>query len=136
VPRGSVPPIERAECHVTRHATGNSAIFIAEKDQQIVGSISFSQFGRPQLNHTVVVGVNVARDFRAQGVGRELLTHGLSWAKQSSAIQRVELEAISNNLSAIHLYESCGFVREGIKRQAVKKPEGYFDMYVYGLILK
>lgn len=136
VPRVFVPPLEQAERHVARHSQGNSAIFIAQHNHQIIGSISFSQFGRPQLDHTVGIGLNVANDFRAQGVGRGLLTHGLSWAKQTRAIERVELEVISNNLAAIQLYHSFGFEREGIKRQAVKKPEGYFDMYVYGLIVK
>ena len=134
VPRGNTPTPEQIKAYVSRHATGNNALFLAEIDTHIVGSIALTRFGRPQLDHAAGLGLNVAAAFRGQGIGRALLQHSLQWAKQSSTIERIELEVIENNASAIHLYEQLGFQREGSKRHAVKKPQGYFDMYIYGLV--
>ncbi len=136
VPRGHTPTIDQASAYLARHAAGDSAVFIAEISNTIVGSIALTGFARPQLNHAVCVGLNVASSFRGQGIGRSLLSHALQWAAHSTNIERVELEVIENNSTAIHLYEQHGFEREGIKRKAVKKPSGYFDMHIYGLLLK
>lgn len=139
VPRGTTPSPEQVKAYILRHITGNNAVFLAEihnpaMDNNIVGSIALTCFGRPQLDHVAGLGLNVAADFRGQGIGRALLQHALQWAKQSSTIERIELEVIDNNASAIHLYEHFGFQREGTKRNAVKKPERYFDMHIYGLV--
>jgi RimJ/RimL family protein N-acetyltransferase len=40
----------------------------------------------------------------------------------------------ANNLAAIRLYKSFGFLHEGIKRHAVKKDDGYLDVHVMGLL--
>lgn len=139
VPRGATPALGHIEAYVSRHATGNNAVFLAkmhypESDNIIVGSVALTCFGRPQLDHAAGLGLNVAASFRGQGIGHALMQHALQWARQSSTIERIELEVIENNASAIHLYEQLGFQREGIKRKAVKKPDGYFDIYIYGLV--
>lgn len=134
VPRGHTPTPAQVEAYISRHATGDNAVFLAEIDAHIVGSIALTRFGRSQLDHAAGLGLNVAAAFRGQGIGRALLQHALQWAKQSSTIERIELDVIENNSSAIHLYEHFGFQREGTKRHAVKKPERYFDMHIYGLV--
>jgi putative acetyltransferase len=70
----------------------------------------------------------VAREYRGQGIGRALLVHTLLWAARAPSVERIELEVTANNASAIHLYQSVGFVVEGVKRDALKKGERLIDL--------
>jgi len=51
-------------------------------------------------------------------------------------VERIELLVMENNVVALRLYESLGFIREGIKLCAVKKPYGYINVIVMGLLMK
>lgn len=135
-PRQIIPALEQVRQFIAAHTGERSAIFLAEEEGQIIGTINLTRFGWPQLDHVVWLGLNVASKFRNKGVGRSLLVYGLQWTSQVPQLERVELEVISNNFPAIHLYESFGFVREGVKRSAVKKGEQYLDVFVYGLLIK
>ncbi len=128
------PPIEQVESYLAAHAGQRSALFLAEVDGQILGTANLTRFARPPLEHALALGLNVAAGARNQGIGRSLLAHGLRWAA-SAGVERVELEVLANNLAAIHLYQAFGFVREGVKRRAVKRDGGYIDIHIYGLLL-
>lgn len=135
-PLASQPTPEEVERHVTRHDGQNSAIFLAEISGKLAGFLNLARFPRPQTDHTVGLGLNVAKDFRGKGIGRALLQRGIAWANETPAIERIELEVMQNNPAGIHLYESCGFVTEGIKRAAVKKPFGHVDVIIMGMLIK
>ena len=45
-------------------------------------------------------------------------------------------EGIENNEVAIHLYEKCGFVREGIKRESNYKNGRYTSMIMMSILKK
>jgi putative acetyltransferase len=47
-------------------------------------------------------------------------------------LTRLELEVMADNIGAIRLYEQCGFVVEGRKRDAVMRPGGFVDLLVMG----
>jgi len=49
-------------------------------------------------------------------------------------ITRIELQSRSDNLGAIALYESMGFVREGRKRRGMRIDGVYFDMVELALV--
>jgi putative acetyltransferase len=93
----------------------------------LIGNVSAT--GGPRgLAHTLTLGISVARDWRNQGVGRALLLAALAYCQQTPAVHRLELEVITTNARAIHLYERLGFQREGIRRQALKKHGHFVDL--------
>ena len=51
-------------------------------------------------------------------------------------LNRVELEVLSSNSRAIHLYEKIGFEKEGIKKEAAYKKGFYVDVLFMGLLKK
>jgi RimJ/RimL family protein N-acetyltransferase len=135
LPRSGVAKPEQVRKFVASHSGQLSALFLAEDRGQIVGTANLTRFGRPEVDHAIGLGLNVANSARGKGIGRSLLSHALQWATLSPQVERVELEVFANNAPAIHLYESFGFLREGVKRRAVKKRERYIDIYVYGLLV-
>jgi RimJ/RimL family protein N-acetyltransferase len=132
----SMPTLDQVNQFIAAHTGERSVIFLAEAEGQIIGTINLTRFGWPQLDHVVWLGLNVAAEFRNHGIGHRLLACGLQWASQVPQIERVELEVIADNFPAIHLYESFGFVREGVKRSAVKKGGQHYDVFIYGLLQK
>lgn len=62
------------------------------------------------------LGVYILRDWRDQGVGTALMDAAMTWALTQPEVRRVELEVMTTNARAIHLYEKFGFEREGIRR--------------------
>lgn len=51
-------------------------------------------------------------EFRGQGIGRQLLLHGLHSAKEEGAIKAF-LEVREGNLIALNMYRDFGFVEDG-----------------------
>lgn len=61
--------------------------------------------------------MGVLKEWRGQGIGRRLISGCLALARPAG-LERIELIVYSDNVAAIRLYESAGFIREGRKQQA------------------
>ncbi len=68
-----------------------------------------------------ITNVAVAADFRRRGVGRAMLQTALKWGEQMD-LQEFTLEVRCSNQPAILMYESLGFVGEGVRRNFYEKP--------------
>lgn len=64
----------------------------------------------------------VAEAAQRRGIGRQLLTAFLSWARVSGA-HAVHLELRASNHSAVALYTQAGFRRCGLRRGYYSRPE-------------
>jgi RimJ/RimL family protein N-acetyltransferase len=64
---------------------------------------------------TIFIG---AADERDKGLGREATALTVTYGMDVLGLNRLELEVFAYNDRAIRLYESLGFVREGVRRQA------------------
>ncbi|MDB5551154.1 MAG: acetyltransferase family protein [Rhizobium sp.] len=59
-----------------------------------------------------------------QGFGKALLLEIIGWVFENTSTHRFWLDHIITNDRAAHVYESCGFQREGVMRQAYALPDG------------
>lgn len=69
---------------------------------------------------------------RGKGYGREAMQLALEFAFRELNLHRVCLTVFSYNLAAINLYESLGFIREGIYREHLQRDGQRHDMILYG----
>lgn len=104
----------------------NDHVFVAEVDGRVVG-IAGLHVQTGKLRHVGSVGLSVHDEFQGRGIGRALLATLLDLADNYLDLKRVELEAFTDNVRAIRLYESLGFETEGCKRQAVFRRGKYLD---------
>ena len=117
-------------------ASDNSVFLIAVLPSGEVIGVSGLHGGRRKANrHNGGVGIDVIREWRGKGVGTDLFQHIIDWAKKSNVITRIELEVMTDNARAIHVYEKLGFKMEGKRLAALYKDGGYIDIYVMGLLL-
>jgi len=116
----------------------NWAAFVAVTDAtppQIIGLVTADGKQRRAIRHCASVGISVAQSWRGQGVGQALMQRVVDWARASGLVTRLELEVLTRNEVAIHLYERLGFEREGIRRHALLRNGEYLDEYVMALLL-
>ncbi|MBP1850707.1 GNAT family N-acetyltransferase [Rhizobium halophytocola] len=71
----------------------------------------------------------------SKGLGSLLLPAVLGHAFQHTDAHRIWLRLVDGNTAAVKLYAKCGFVREGIQRQAGVRPDGSrFDFIVMSVL--
>ncbi len=83
--------------------------FIWEENSQIIGNISlipFANFGAPIY---LIANVAVHPDARRRGIARALTDAALEWI-QKRRVRSVWLQVRDDNLPAVNLYESAGFI--------------------------
>jgi len=117
-------------------ASDNSVFLIAVLPSgEVIGVSGLHGGRRKAVRHNGGIGIDVNREWRGKGVGTDLLQHIIDWAKKSNVITRVELEVMTHNERAIHVYEKLGFKMEGKRLAAMYKDGEYIDTYMMGLLL-
>lgn len=77
--------------------------------------------------HVGTLGIGLLPEFRGKGIGKALLDMTIAAAERLDFL-RIELTAFSDNLRAIALYETRGFVHEGVLRAAARFGGEYRDI--------
>ena len=95
--------------------TRDAALYVVEDDGEIVGRLSLARDSHPASPHVADLGLMVAAGHRRRGIGRALLEQAVTWAR-ASGVRKLELHVFPWNEPAVSLYESFGFVREGLRR--------------------
>ncbi|EKU28925.1 hypothetical protein N879_11885 [Alcaligenes sp. EGD-AK7] len=103
-----------------------TALFVADKDSQILGFIIVQQQKTPPYNcitphdFAYIIDLVVTKSARGMGVGKQLMQAAQEWS-QVRKLDYIELGVLSNNLGAIALYEQLGFEHStSIMRKTLK----------------
>jgi ribosomal protein S18 acetylase RimI-like enzyme len=74
-----------------------------------------------------VYGTYVRPEYRRQGVGRALMEAVVAQARKVG-LRQIELSVTQANEPAVLLYESCGFERYGLERDAFRVGDAFYDV--------
>lgn len=97
---------------VRRHP--DAAVYVVLDGDTIVGRLSLARDPHPASHHVADLGLMVAAGHRRRGIGRALLEQAVTWAQRAD-VRKLELHVFPWNEPAVALYESFGFVREGLR---------------------
>jgi ribosomal protein S18 acetylase RimI-like enzyme len=124
-------PLEVVE---KRLADARNHVFGAiDENGRLVGIATLRREGRVRSDHKAFLfGMYVLPEYRRQGVGRALLEAVIRRA-EVLGIRQVNLTVNSENRAAVLLYESCGFERFGLERDAFRIGNGFFDVVYMAL---
>jgi RimJ/RimL family protein N-acetyltransferase len=111
------PPAEQTRAFVMNNIAMRHPHYVALVGRDVVGWCDIVPLAQPGFTHTGVLGMGVRPDWRGRGVGKALLTAAIG-AAATLQLSRIELEVYAANAAARALYQSCGFVEEGVKRKA------------------
>ena len=103
-----------------------SAMLVADVDGNIAGNCALSGLGnKRRILHRCSLGIALKKEFWNLGIGTELITYATELAKQIG-YEQIELEVVSENDRAIHLYQKCGFCEIGKRPHALKYDDGVY----------
>lgn len=75
---------------------------------------------------------------RSDLCGRGLMTEAgsavVEFGFESLRLHRIELHAGTGNVGSARVAEKLGFAREGLLRHGSRGSDGWYDVFVYGLI--
>lgn len=106
---------------------------IVEGDGDILGLVTLAGIDHLRQSATLHIMIGSSEN-RGRGMGTFAVLSMLRHAFYDLNLRRIELSVLATNKAAIGLYEKCGFVREGTRRQACYKNGGFVDMYEYGIL--
>ena len=86
------------------------------------------------LDEAHLLNISVAKAYQKQGLGRHLLEHMITTAKQYKAANMF-LEVRPSNISAIALYENIGFNEMAVRRGYYPAKTGREDAVLMGRAL-
>lgn len=106
---------------------------IIENDGQPIGLMSLSSIST--RHHSCEWGGYLAPDAaKGIGSGKAVILESLRVAFVDLNLNRVVVEVLTDNSRAISLYESVGFVREGLLRQRAWHGSEPKDAFIYSIL--
>lgn len=87
----------------------DNIMLLAKENKKIIGIASLSRLSR-RMSHRGEFGISVLKDYWNRGIGGQLLSKIIEFAKENS-FEIIDLQVKSDNLNAIHLYEKFGFTK-------------------------
>jgi RimJ/RimL family protein N-acetyltransferase len=102
-------------------------------DDTLIGFVVLFNIKWSNQSAEMAIGIGVP-EYRGRGYGSDALRLILNYAFNELNLHRVELTVIDYNTGAIRAYERAGFVREGVKRQAIQRGGQRFDLIAYGIL--
>lgn len=139
----SVPPSlvaqERWFDHVTK--SGTEYIFVIEAlrepgDLDAEG-VPVGVCGLHEISwqhRGAVVGIVLGEEARGHGLGTEAMYLLCRHAQRDLGLHRIQLEVRPENQRAVKSYERLGFVREGVRRQALFKDGAWVDVILMSVV--
>lgn len=108
-----------------------SLIVIAQIGGKIVGMGNINPKGtkRVRYRHVCLIGVSVLKQFWGLKIASAILTELINFAKKTD-YEQIELDVVSTNESAIHLYKKFRFVEEGRLTHAMKYTDGTYADFI------
>lgn len=106
-------------------------LLIAEVDGVHVGNCSVSLLGNcHRYKHRCSVAIALYQKYCGLGIGKQMMRTALDVAKKCG-YEQAELEVVTTNEKAIHLYQSLGFEIYGELEHSMKYKDGsYADEYM------
>lgn len=102
-----------ARAFLTELAAKHNHYIAARSEGRLVGYAGISRLGRVRPFEYEIHTIGVDPDFQGHGIGRRLLADLLEFASGGT----VFLEVRTDNVPAIKLYESVGFVNIGLRKR-------------------
>jgi len=99
-------------------------------NQKIVGACHVEKRGRRQT-HVGIFGIALLKDYRSEGIGKQLAECVINQAQQKLKIIQVMLDCLAANEIALKFYQSLGFTEYGRQPQAFVYKGKYVDKVLF-----
>ena len=80
--------------------------------ERVIGRASLTHDSSPASKHRAELGIVVHDDYQGKGVGSNLVLFMVHVAR-SKGLKKLTLDVFADNPRALHVFEACGYVKEG-----------------------
>jgi len=87
-------------------------------------------------NKNLYLGADLALEYRGKGLAKQAYLEFIPYLFNLYDLHKINLEVLETNFNALKLYESLGFVKEGIKREEVCKGDIWVGSIIMSLLKK
>lgn len=109
------------------------AIVLKDADNTVVGEAVLNEFDTN--NHSASFRIMLTRErFFGKGYGTQATRLIVAYGFEQLGLNRIDLEVYAFNHRAAHVYEKAGFVREGVRREALLWEGAYYDAIIMGIL--
>lgn len=105
---------------------------ITDEQDEYLGTISLKHISQKDKNAEYAIVTR--KKAQGTGVARQATQELLQYAFHELELHKVYLNVLSENVRARKFYEKCGFVQEGLSRDAVRIHDSYKNLMWYGII--
>lgn len=106
-------PLEETRQFALSSIASGNVNLVALNGGEVIGWCDIRRHFFPSHAHRGSLGMGLLPAFRGQGLGRRLIEAAISAAREAGMI-RIEFGVHADNARAIRLYETVGFVKEGL----------------------
>jgi len=105
----------------------------SKKGNRVIGEAGLLRMDRPRrsTDMTIIIG---EKDARGKGYGKEVGRLLLSYAFESLKFHRVSVGVVGFNKDALRFWESLGFKKEGVERDAYFYDDKYSDCIMMSIL--
>lgn len=132
--------IPRETSYISKFIQGmqqaNNEIIFAIRDLEKDTLLGITGFENIQWNNrvaTIFVGIG-DESYRGKGIGKEAMSLTIDYGFNELNLHKLQLTVLGYNSAAIGLYESLGFVKEGVFREFILRDKQRYDLINYGII--
>jgi len=129
-----VPDIESERRWLEEFDGVRNVLIVAVDRREVIGAADCHAGVFPKDRHIGGIGIAIQDGWREAGLGRRLMERILEWMR-ARGFAKAELAVFATNVRARRLYESLGFIEEGVRRRHVRIGDDYVDEILMGLWL-
>lgn len=111
---------------------GGQKRWMITKNSEVCGCIDL--FDYDKKNKRAGIGIVVHPDYQNQGIAGKALELFVKFCKQELQLHQLYCTILADNPFSIKLFESCGFIKTGERKEWTFYQEEYFDEFFYQLI--
>lgn len=109
------------------NSTSHSVLLVGKCNGAIVSVGSLMGNSRERIAHRAEIAISVMKDYWNNGYGTKMMKELIKYGKERSKIEVIELKVKTDNVRAIHVYESLGFKKIGTYEKFFKIDGLYYD---------
>ena len=113
-----------------------SALHVADEDGRILGvqSIDLFSTAASSMSHVATMGTWLSPDSRGRGIGRQLFTESVSFARRHD-YSKIVVQILAMNARSLRFYRGLGFTDIGVAKRHVHLAGTFHDEVYLELLL-